>query len=79
MRRSENTVECEIHRLMLPNGDRDTAGIRAICTRCDHETESFGTRGASVRRCLLLMRQECPRSEENFYKADDESDQEDKR
>lgn len=37
-----------------------------------HETQSFGTSEASVRRCLALMREECPNGENNFYIAEDE-------
>jgi hypothetical protein len=31
------------------------------------ETESYGTSEASVRRCLVMLREECPRGERNFY------------
>jgi hypothetical protein len=44
------------------------------CSRCDHQTESFGTSGASIRRCLALLREECPEDEENFYVTDEETD-----
>jgi hypothetical protein len=49
---------------------RPIDGICATCDRCAHTTESYGTHGGSVRRCLALMREECPRGEENFYIAD---------
>ncbi len=42
-------------------------GIVARCTKCDHVTESWGTTERSVRRCLALMREECPEGETNFY------------
>ena len=38
-----------------------------IVVSCQHTTESFGTGEKSVKRCLVLMRQECPEGEENFY------------
>jgi hypothetical protein len=41
----------------------------ATCSRCGHQTESYGNSGASVRRCLALMREECPRGGANFYVA----------
>lgn len=44
-----------------------TPGVVADCTRCDHQTTSFGESEASVRRCLALLREECPNGEENFY------------
>jgi hypothetical protein len=47
--------------------DGDRRGVRATCSRCDHETESFGTGPKSRVRCVLLLREECPLAEENFY------------
>ena len=50
------------------DGDYATVeGVVARCTRCDHITESFGTHEGSIRRCLVLLREECPLSERNFY------------
>lgn len=67
-------VECEISEVEL-EGERTTVpGIEAVCTRCDHKTESFGTSDRSVRRCLVLMREQCPRGEENFYVGEDDDD-----
>lgn len=61
-------VECEIEEVDLENENgRVVEGVRATCNRCLHETESFGTSEASRKRCLALMREECPKSEENFY------------
>jgi hypothetical protein len=52
----------------------EVASVCATCSRCDHETESFGTSDRSVRRCFVLMREECPRGEENFYFDEDDDD-----
>lgn len=48
-------------------------GVVARCTRCDHETESFGTSDSSIRRCLVLLREGCPLGEHNFYVDEDET------
>ena len=40
------------------------------CVRCGHTTESFGDHDGSLRRCLVLMREGCPRGEANYYSAD---------
>jgi hypothetical protein len=44
-------------------------GIRAECSYCDHMTESLGVGEASRKRCLAIMREECPEDEgdSNFY------------
>jgi hypothetical protein len=45
-------------------------GVEATCLNCDHKTQSFGTGEKSRKRCLVLMREECPEGEENYYKDD---------
>lgn len=35
-------------------------GVVVTCSRCGHATESCGTGDSSIRRCLALMREECP-------------------
>lgn len=46
-------------------GDRE--GVRATCSRCDHVTESFGQGPKSRVRCVMLMKEECPNGESNYY------------
>lgn len=48
------------------------ACVTASCSRCSHMTESFGTGDSSKKRCLAMLREECPNSEENFYVDEDE-------
>jgi hypothetical protein len=43
------------------------SGVRATCSRCGHKTESFGTGPKSRMRCIMLMKEECPEEERNFY------------
>jgi hypothetical protein len=50
----------------------DVDSVEATCTRCGHVTQSFGTSEASRKRCFVLMREECPNQEENFYVEDEE-------
>lgn len=45
----------------------EVPGVRATCEQCGYQTESYGTGIRSVRRCLVLMREQCPEFEENFY------------
>ena len=68
-------VECEIEETTIENESGiEVDGVRATCSRCGNETESFGTSSASVRRCLVLMREECPLGENNFYVASESED-----
>lgn len=70
-------VECEIEETTIETDDgRDIDSIRATCSRCGHVTESYGTSERSVKRCLVLMRDECPEAEDNYYVEEGESDYE---
>lgn len=61
-------VSCEITETELENDEgRTVDGVCATCSRCGHETESFGTGDNSRRRCLVLMREQCPEDQSNFY------------
>jgi hypothetical protein len=63
-------VRCEVSETTLENENgQEVEGVEAVCSRCGIVTESFGTTDASVRRCLALLREGCPRAERNYYIA----------
>ena len=65
-------VECEIEHLELENDNGYLIpGTTATCGDCNHQTESFGESEASVKRCLVLLHEECPKGRNNFYVGED--------
>ena len=70
-------VECEVNYEDLEGAHGDVEGVRVICGRCGHEVTSFGTTGRSVRRCMAMLKSQCPWNEDNYYVAEDGSDEED--
>lgn len=42
-------------------------GVEVTCERCGHSEESFGTDEPSLKRCAYLLRENCPRAENNYY------------
>jgi hypothetical protein len=56
-------VECEV----METDD----GVQAECSRCGHCEESYGSSEASVKRCLVMLRENCPNNERNFYVSDE--------
>lgn len=65
-------VKVTIQESEVTNDDGYTGdGVEATCSRCGHTTESMGTGSGSRRRCLVMLRDECPRRESNFYVAED--------
>lgn len=65
-------VPCSISKVEIMNeNDREVPSVRAECSRCKATTESFGQHAKSIARCLVLMRKNCPRQENNLYVTDD--------
>ena len=61
-------VTCDVEETTLTNDEGyDVESVEATCRRCRHVTESFGTDDPSIKRCLALTREECPRGQWNFY------------
>jgi hypothetical protein len=66
-------VKCSVEEIDYEDDEYRGSGVQALCPRCSHSTESYGTSTASIRRCLVMLREECPRSEKNYYISDDGS------
>lgn len=41
--------------------------VEVTCDRCNHAEQSYGTGESSVRRCAILLRENCPLGENNYY------------
>ena len=67
----DNKVKCTISEITMKNSSGiDVDSVEATCMKCGHVIRSFGTGENSRKRCLVLMREECPEHEENFYEDD---------
>lgn len=54
------------------DGDYNSVeGVEVTCDRCGHSEESYGTGVSSLKRCALLLRENCPKGEINFYDVED--------
>ena len=60
-------VYCSINETTLTS-ETDSGEEIEIDSVCGNETESYGASAVSELRCLVLMREECPRGENNFYR-----------
>lgn len=63
-------ITCELDYGMVMCDHTDES-VTATCSRCGHETESCGSSEESIRRCLVMMREECPLGESNWYEGED--------
>lgn len=60
-------VSASIDYITLEGDYTEIGSVSGTCSRCAHTTESYGQHEDSIRRCLLLLRKECPRGEANYY------------
>jgi len=61
-------IDCQVDVIEMENDEgRTIPGVEVTCSECGHTTESFGTGPRSIARCLVLLREECPEDQSNFY------------
>jgi hypothetical protein len=60
-------VECDVEVIEMDGEHTTVEGVQATCRRCGAETESYGTSERSIRRCMVLLREQCPMNEDNYY------------
>ena len=66
-------IECEVIYDQEENDNGNLQDcVRLECPRCGHSVTSWGTSEASIKRCLVLLREECQMEESNFYVAEDD-------
>lgn len=67
------SVECEVeYKRLEGESGRMVDGVVVTCSKCGHQTQSFGVGEGSIKRCLALLREECPEGEKNFYVSDED-------
>ena len=70
----QKEVTCKVEQVSLKNDSGfETPSVQATCNKCGHITESFGDLPPSIKRCLALMNEKCPKGEHNFYTVDENS------
>lgn len=62
-------VECEVNYEEIEEGGRTGDGVVVTCGECGKSQQSFGTSERSVKRCLVLLKENCPLDESNYYVA----------
>lgn len=60
-------MEVKVEECNIQGRGRDTPGLCLTCTKCEHQTEVYGTGDNSKRAGFAKLREECPEDEENFY------------
>lgn len=64
-------VECEVEETEEENDNgRMQACVKVTCGDCGHAETSFGTGEKSIRRCLVLLKENCPEGKRNYYTAE---------
>jgi len=64
-------IETEVEEIEMENDSgRTVDGLQVTCSRCQHAVEVYGTSDASARRGGVMLGEECPNKERNFYVVD---------
>lgn len=63
-------VECEAKQVTVQTDSGPRKSVQVTCSRCGRQETSFGTGDASIRRCLVMLRQNCDKQESNYYKCE---------
>lgn len=66
-------VLCEVGQIEMEGDYATVEGVCVRCSRCEHSVEVFGTSDRSIRRGLVMLREECPEEESNFYVTDEDA------
>lgn len=66
-------VKCTVEQVEI-EGDNGNMipSVKVTCDECGHSEESFGRKEGSIKRCLALLRENCPEGKENFYVSEDD-------
>lgn len=65
-------VDCKVT-VVKSAEDPRYVGVMVSCSRCKQFYEADGTSDRSVRRCLAMLREDCPNGERNWYADDGEA------
>jgi hypothetical protein len=63
-------VSVEIYQTDVEGDYGQVDGLCLSCHRCGHEVEVAGTSSASALRGAVMLREECPYDENNYYDVD---------
>ena len=62
-------VSATVSYVDLDGYDGVVEGVELTCERCGHSEESYGAGETSVNHCAVLLRENCPRKENNYYET----------
>lgn len=64
-------IECEVEHTEQENDHGNMQQCTVVtCGECGHVERSWGVSEGSQKRCLILLKENCPRGETNFYVGD---------
>lgn len=72
--RKRERIECDLVKFDKRTDGKSIPSVMVTCSKCGHQTESYGTHERSIRRCMALLAQECPNYESNYYTLEKDDD-----
>jgi riboflavin synthase alpha subunit len=63
-------VSVDIDQVDVDGDYTSVDGLCLTCSKCGHSVEVFGTSEASAKRGAIMLREQCPNNESNYYDVD---------
>jgi hypothetical protein len=68
MKNRSINVKVTVNEITLDDDNgNEICGISVSCSRCGYQVEVFGTSERSVTRGCVMLREQCPQNQKNFY------------
>ena len=64
-------VRAEVDEIEIEGDYATVPSVSVTCSKCGHRVEVFGTSDASRRRGAVMLKEECPEGESNFYEIEE--------
>lgn len=64
-------MEVTVDFVNVEGDNRTVPGVRGTCMGCSHKEECFGQTERSVKRLMVVMRENCPEGGEHYYVEED--------
>jgi len=69
-------VSCSVEEIEMESEDtgRPVPGVCVTCGECGEQAEVYGTSPRSVRRGLMMLKENCPNESNNWYDAGEDGE-----
>jgi hypothetical protein len=64
-------VKAEVDEIYIEGDYTEVPSVSVTCSKCGHQVSVFGRSDASRRRGAVMLKEECPEGETNYYEIEE--------